>query len=244
MIAVYTATFGGYDQPKPLPEGLEADAYFMSEDEHLLAEASELGWTSIYADSRYRDEHPRLRAKRPKCLGLSLEEYDWTIWIDASHEILKPSFPTEAVKWVEANHTGLPLGFYRHPWRSDLWAEALESQHNPKYADCIQELQAQVGNYNLELADDVVKGWAPTAWSRLWATGTIVRKVGDELVDEVMSDWWGEIQKTTIQDQVSLPAVLARISVGLRTNYLPCPLPHHQVIDNPWTTIRPHADRT
>jgi hypothetical protein len=51
-----------------------------------------------------------------------------------------------------------------------------------------------------------------------------------------MVAWWNEIERWTMQCQISLPVVLRNAGVW------PAVFPFHQIIGNPWTKLHMHAD--
>jgi hypothetical protein len=73
----------------------------------------------------------------------------------------------------------------------------------------------------------------PRHWG-LWAAGLIVYK---HKMPVLASSWMHEIQRWTIQDQVSHPYV------AWLTGDRPESLPHH-LLDNPWLKLHTHLDGT
>ena len=212
-VAVYTAVAGQYDALISPPSILGVDFHAWSDRPDYGD-----GWIMHEMDDN-ADWHPRMRAKQYKLQPhLWLPEYDYTIWIDASHRIVRPEFVDEAIGELG----DAAIAMYKHPWRDCIYDEAMASVALRKYDG--QAILPQVAAYRAE--------GHPPHWG-LWACGTIVRdnSAVARLVDEA---WWGEIMHWTYQDQLSLPVVCRRLGV------LPATFTHHQLIPR-WTVIEGHA---
>ena len=212
-IAVYTAVCGGYDELKAHPEIADVDFIAFSDVEI----ESEFWDVRVVKKSH---KHPRDDAKKFKLFPHEyLENYEYTIWIDASHEIATSSFAIEAVDAI--GDSGFAL--YDHPWRNCIYEEAEASLTMEKYRDL--PIQDQVNSYRDE--------GHPKNWG-LFACGTLARRNTEQVAD-VMDAWADEIDQWTYQDQLSLPVVCRRM------DFRPDFFPHHQVMGNPWTAIRYHT---
>jgi hypothetical protein len=211
-VAVYTAAFGGYDDLQPHPEipGVDFIAFTDTpvESEH---------WDVRVVEPN--GEHPRTQAKRYKLFPDEyLPEHEFTVWVDASHEILTELFAANA--YTAVDETGIAL--YEHPWRNCIYDEAQVSVGMEKYAGL--PIEAQVESYRAE--------GHPEHWG-LYACGTIARR-NTPAVAELMAAWSEEIDRWTYQDQLSFPVVCRR--AGIRAARFPL----HQVYGNGWTAIRTH----
>jgi len=77
--AVYTAIFGGYDEPKKLPPGIDEDVDFICFTDDSTLEHPQ--WRVRHVPSAHQ-QHPRLAAKYYKAMPHAvLSEYDETIWV-------------------------------------------------------------------------------------------------------------------------------------------------------------------
>ncbi|MCU1494793.1 MAG: putative glycosyltransferase [Acidimicrobiaceae bacterium] len=212
-VAVYTAIMNCYDELPGHPEIADVDfiAYLdrpLERDDWQVRSIDHVG-----------TEHPRIVAKRYKVLvGEHLADYDYTIWIDGSHEIVSSSFADEVIASIGSSGFAL----YRHPWRDCIYDEALASIALPKYGGL--PIEAQVAAYR-ELGHPEHDG--------LWACGTLARTKSPKL-DQLMAAWMDEIERWTYQDQLSLPVLLRRFGIA------PSEFGHHQVLYNPWLRIRGH----
>jgi hypothetical protein len=214
-VCVFTCIAGEYDELKPHPEVAGVD--FVAFTDGATCD----GWDVVTLEPF--DEHPRMAAKRYKILGpqRELAEYDTTIWIDGSHEILTAGFVDEAVAFLADS----PMALHAHPHRDCVYDEADVSTRIAKYDG--QPITAQAEAYR--------STGHPEHWG-LWAAGSIAR-ARTPLVDAVMADWMAENLRWSFQDQISLPVVLRRH--GLR----PASFPHEQY-HSPWLAIRHHRDGT
>lgn len=197
------AIYGGYDIPKPPPPG---DAILFTDDRTLEAP----GWEIRVADP-FPHLHPRLKAKAVKCLPHEFHpEHAKTVWIDGSMHV--------------HGDDGLevyPLGFFRHPQRDTVSAEAGLSRQMTKYAGLPVVEQA-----NSYLAAGLLPG--------LWASGFHTRDINHPGVVEFFEAWWHENILWTYQDQISLP--WARQKTGVEITDLP-----HGLYNNPWFRIGAHT---
>lgn len=179
-IAIYTSLFGQYDKLcKIKPQSIGVDWICFTDREVEIE-----GWQCIAKPPPFDD--PRRAAKWYKLNESFIEElsdYDHTIYIDASAEILSRYF---AEIYLGSTQT---IGFHRHPDRSSYIEEAKVSSRMIKYQNC--DLIEQANKYYSELGRD----------DQLWAGGVIVRKNKTPKFDAI---WWNEMSKS-LQDQISLP---------------------------------------
>jgi O-antigen biosynthesis protein len=147
---------------------------------------------------------------------LAFPDVEYTLWIDASHQLKTSSAVQGALDC--AGSTGVAV--HTHPARPCIYAEADASIPMRKYQD--QPIREQVEAYREE--------GHPRDWG-LWACGVIASIRGP--MDEIFDAWWDENVKWSYQDQISLPVVCRR--AGVR----PGNFPHHQ-LSSPWFAIGGH----
>jgi hypothetical protein len=216
-IAVYTAVAGGYDDLKPHPEIPGVDFVAFTDRAATNAE----GWDVRTRPALISYGHPRMIAKAWKVLNdLALPDYDVSIWVDASHEILTEHFVDHCL----ASLVDADIALYEHPWRDCIYDEAKASVVLPKYADHAATIAAQMDAYRDE-------GYP--AHGGLYACGTLARRHTPGIA-ALMRAWWHECDRWTYQDQLSFPVVCGRLGV------IPAKFPCHQVYGNTWTAIQPH----
>jgi hypothetical protein len=203
---------GGYDDLKPHPDIPDVDWIAFSDTVE-----SHPDWDVRHIEPC--DNHPRDVAKTYKLLPhLFLPEYDYTIWIDGSHEVLSPDFAAHSLAAI--GDSGIAV--YDHPWRQCIYTEAEASVGMEKYLS--QPIREQVEAYREE--------GHPDNWG-LYATGTIARRRCPEVTD-LMVAWGAEMDVWGYQDQLSFPVVCHRLGVR------PDTFPWHQVHGNTVCAIRSH----
>jgi hypothetical protein len=213
MTAIVSAIFGGYDQVKPIPpQSVECTFTMVTDSPDLEAP----GWdVDIHQPSR----HPRMAAKGPKLQPWKHVGGGPWIWIDASFQIVSPTFVEEVVAAAD----GHLLAQWEHPDRSCIYPEAELSATLAKYADTPVLRQAE--HYR--------QAGHPVRWG-LWAAGLIVYR---DAVNDLADLWWAEMECWGYQDQISQPVALR--ATGIRPKGLPWGLRC-----NPWLRLVPHVDGT
>lgn len=208
-VAAVCAIYGGYDLVPPVPPGFD-DAVLVT-DRPVTS-----GWRNVVLES---DEPPRLAAKLPRCRPDRFTACEASVWMDGTLHVRDERF-ARLVRSQLADHE---LVLWRHPEeRDDLYEEAAHCRDWPKYRD--EPLDAQVAAYRAEGVPE---------HGGLWATGTIARRHTPAMV-RFGDAWLEELRRWTIQDQVSLPAVLWRLGI------VPAALPLDQ-FDNDLVDWVPHA---
>jgi Protein of unknown function (DUF616) len=199
---VYTAIAGGYDQLKPHPDVPGVDWICFTDDDTL---------TSTEWDVRPLIRHlasPRLDAKLYKVLPSTPTMvpggYTHSIWIDGSVTVLTPVFVSRVLEILH-DHS---MAMFRHPERDCIYDEAVASLDYKKYE--ATDVLGQVAEYRR-------MGFPRHAG--LWA-GTIIGRNHRSGITLVMEDWWREICRWGIQDQLSLPFVLRRFG-GFQPGAIP-----------------------
>jgi hypothetical protein len=214
--ACYTAVFGGYDLLKPFPIDAGMPAVCFTDDSAL--ECS--GWTIRVVEPRH--EHPRMSAKYFKLMGhVEMSEFDQTLWIDGSLRIDTPTFPEEALSYLECGD----LALFFHPDRACIYTEAEVSAGMLKYQD--QAVHDQVAHYR-------EKGHPGNAG--LYAGAVIARNQRSSEIAELNERWWAENLRWTYEDQLSLPPVLSEL--GIRPTIFAQNLWH-----NRWFHFTPHTSQ-
>jgi hypothetical protein len=189
--AVYTAIAGEYDQLRDHPEvpGVDWMAFVTHPQQY---EHSNWNVRPLFS---YGEPDPRRQAKWYKTHSLlEMAEYDRTLWIDGSCEVLSSNI-IHILLEVE-----LPFALYKHQDRDCIYQEAGFSLGMRKYRD--EPIRAQVQYYLDEYEH-------PEHWG-LWFAGLIVRN-RCPLVERIETQWWNEIERWSYQDQISLPVVMRNV---------------------------------
>ena len=197
-VAIYSALYGDYEEPKPLPDlGVEAIMYTDNPD--LQAP----GWTVRHQLLMDADTPPMMLAKYWKCHPeVAMPDADVSLWLDASMTVLVDDYVQRCLDvlgdddWVMAPH----------PDRTCVYDEADFSALLPRYEGARLHEQAEfyrgIGH--------------PAKWG-LFANGANVRR-HTPAVAEVCEQWWWECQNRSWQDQVSLPVLVRLAGKRLRWN--------------------------
>jgi hypothetical protein len=213
---IYTAVFGSYDALAPVSPPSGVDAICFTDDPAMKAE----GWQMRVVEPDY--PHPRTAAKTYKCMPhLYLPEYEQTLWVDGGFTIENPSFPDEALEYLN----GSPMAMFAHPERDCLYQEAAYCKDWPKYAD--QNITGQVEHYRAM--------GHPEHWG-LYAGGIIARCSNNPLVQLFGLLWFQENVRWTYQDQISLPYLLRKLDL-LPTTF------RQNLWDNNWGSWTNHTNR-
>lgn len=200
MIGIVTAVYDNFDLLRELPEqSEEVDAVCVTDDPDLEAR----GWRIVYRPRPGVD--PNRAAKTAKCLPWAFVAGDVTVWLDAQFEVVSADFARTAASCVDALH---PIAQYPHPQRTCIYDEAAVSATMERYRD--EPLAEQTEFYRTELGH-------PEGWG-LYAAGVTVRLDTPDVRD-MGRTWLLQIERWSVQDQISLPVVLR--AYGLRPAGLP-----------------------
>lgn len=162
------------------------------------------GWECLSPPGGYA----RLAARRAKMILLDdFPEAEWSIWIDASFDLLVD--PHVIVAAAEA--TGCDVAAFRHPDRHRIKEEAREIIRGGMAP--FDLVNRQIAAYHSDGFDtDVVPQAALTT------TGLLVRRHTRQ-VAEFTAQWLHEIETHTLRDQLSVDYAAWR--TGVRIGYLP-----------------------
>jgi Protein of unknown function (DUF616) len=214
---VYTAITGSYNELKPHPDVSDVD-WIAFLDEPQEPE----NWTIRKINAPHwlgRAASPREVAKAYKLFPHEcLSRYPRSVWIDGTVTVTDPRFPAEALRIAE--RTG--IGLWRHPERDCIYAEAEVSLRFPKYRE--EPIEDQVAYYHDQLYPE---------HGGLWAGGIIARYHDRFRIEGLMSCWWAEINRWSIQDQLSLAYCLRQLRIS------PGEFPA-SLYANPWLTVTGH----
>ena len=210
-LAAVCAIYGGYDLIPPVPDGFD-DAVLVS-DVPVRS-----GWRNVVEPSGAR---PTLAAKRPKARPDLYTDCDASLWMDGSIHVRDGAFARHVRALLEQHE----LVLTDHPEdRNCLYAEAVHCQDWPKYA--AEPIRAQTAHYRA--------AGMPESFG-LWAAGCIARRHTPAMV-RLGDAWLEEMERWSIQDQVSLPFILWRDPVPYGTFGI-------DQLDNEFFDLVPHAQQ-
>jgi hypothetical protein len=208
-IAAVCAIYGGYDLIPPVPEGVD--------DAVLITDVPvRSGWRNVVEPS---DAHPRLAAKRPKARPDLYTDCEASLWMDGSVHVLDDRF----LALVRARLAEHELVLWEHPEDRDCLLQEAEHCHDwPKYRE--EPVLQQAQHYMAEGMPE---------HHGLWAAGGIARRHSPRMA--ALGDaWLDEMERWSIQDQVSLPYLLWREGIEHGTFGI-------DQLDNDMVVIMAHA---
>ena len=196
-ICLYTSCYGGYDNfVAPCRQTLPADILFFGD---APPPAYSKNLKICIHDSEFKDS--RHSAKFFKLCPHEVPEisgYDVTVWIDSSCSIRSKYF----LEMLLLSSRG-PIAMRKHPDRSSIFSEALDSNSMIKYSET--DLLSQARSYiSKGLIDD-----------HLWHCALIVRYALPTVV-EFNKAWWHEMG-ISLQDQLSAPYAEYVTGLTIRT---------------------------
>ena len=182
-VVIYTAVFGGLEKKVPPPTIVSDAEYVCFSDGCVLDEPWKLRKAQSSEPTSRRDN------RKHKLLShVSLPDAEFTIYIDGNFEIRTPV--EEMLGWLGDNDIALS----RHPWRGSLYGEAITCKRLwPK-----EPIDAQVKQYREEGCPEE---------HTLFAGGIIIRR-HTEQIKKMNELWWGQLEKFSCRDQISLPYAL------------------------------------
>lgn len=235
-IAVVTANIGRHDNLHPFAQQTVPAEYLYFTDDLLMRRAEAAPpppWAVVTVPDL--DGDPRLLAKRYRMPPFpeGLDAFDYVVWVDASTEVTNECFLEEAVDFV-ARSTA-PLATWSHPVRDCIYAECRMSlvESSGKYEPWRETMEKQV----LEYAEQEYP-----RHNGLYATGTLVWDMNDPRAGQLGAAWLEEIERTSIQDQLSLPFVAWRLGIPIATfpfSQLELPV-HTGLVGNRWLNYHDH----
>jgi len=185
-VAIYTALTNTYDQiyaPKVNPSNLD---YYLFTDNIRDLETNI--WNVKKINFQYRD--PRRLAKLFKIFPHHLfPNYDYSIWVDASIEILNDL--NDLINEYLKNNEDF-ISFFKHPKRTCIYEEK-------KYL-------VSLGYDNKTVLEKQVNRYRDIGYpsqNGLIAGGVIIRKHNHRDCKIMMYNWWKEIDQYSSRDQLS-----------------------------------------
>lgn len=186
---IYTCVTAGYDRVAPLffkPAG--CDFLLFTDDPEIMVD----GWTTIEIPNPYNLSAIQLARMLKILPHRFLKEYDYSIWLDASYDIIGDI--SELFFYLNDN----VLALFEH-------FEKIKTINDEAKA-IINSSKADPNAINKQVQSYYNKGYRDKG--KILETGIIIRKHYDLLLMETMEMWWNEIKNHTHRDQISLPFIL------------------------------------
>lgn len=199
-IAIYTAIFTHdqnflYDALKDCQYLSEdCDYYCFTNSRHIVSHL----WKIIYVDLP-KNFNPRLYARFIKIMphiNSFLKNYDYTIWLDGAHVI---QYDPEYI--INKYMVDCDICLLPHPDRECLYEEA--SICIDYGLDLKERIERQIEKYKKE--NYPIK-------NGLFASYVLIRKMNSNMM-KFNEEWWDELKKNSIRDQISLPYILWKNSI-------------------------------
>lgn len=214
-VTIITSVTDGYDTLKRQTPQAGVDARWIAVTDGTEEAEADHGWEIVNVEHWSTEQdvrHPNRLAKIAKTQPWLFDaESSHSIWIDASYRITSPVFAFQVIPMAT------PIAQFLHPWRQCVYQEAAASRALSRYSGEVSTINRQVTEYE-EIGH-------PANWG-LWATGVIIRKHTDDVID-MSSMWLTEIRRWSYQDQISEPVTLRLCD--MRPQALP-----GDHITNPW----------
>ncbi len=195
-IALVTAVYGAFDVVQRAPKGFD-DCVLVTDRRHARVGSRYRGWRVVHLP---RAGTPaRLASKLPRCRPDFFTDCSTSVWIDGSFSVVDGGGLATVARELLTEHD---LVLAIHPESDDGWwgagrkclyDEAVFSAKMPNYAS--EPVIEQAEQY---LAAGMPRGWG------LWANGLPARRHNARTAELGMA-WLSEIERWSVQDQISLP---------------------------------------
>lgn len=213
--AIYTAVYGNYDciqEPKYVSENF--DYICFTDNVNVTSNV----WKCIYISGKCGNDNNR-NAKYFKILPHKfLENYSWSIWVDANIEI----FLNLQTLFNPLDNENLAL--ILHPERVCTYKEAEKCIISGKGNKLI--IENQMYEYEKE-------GFPHNAG--LFCGGVIFRNHNDYNIQCLMNEWWQEIETKSSRDQLSLSYILWKKKIDYD-------IINVNIFSNPFFNINKHIE--
>ena len=191
---VYTCIVGDYDWVLP-PVWRSANARFICYTDRPSRSIS--GWELKPVDACLLGCPPAMINRWYKLLPHEhLPSSEWSLYMDGHIRLISDPLPLI----VEAERLEAKMALPIHPFRTSIWEEQAACLAQGKILpDEVSTLESQLRFYKEEGFDCQVP---------LTENNILLRKHEDPSVVNAMTEWWGQLDRFTKRDQISLPYVL------------------------------------
>lgn len=197
-LVVYTAVIGNYDDPPviQLPQAVGVDFICISDRKIKVAAP----WKLVLVDKEVLSS--RVQAKIYKLFPHELfPNTNKSIWIDGTFRIIG-----DVSKLIYMATDELPMAVFSHPSRTCAYAEAKA---------CMR-----LGKEKKDIIDIQMNTYREAGFKKnmgLLHGGVLIRKHNDDNVKKVMEEWWSELCKYSMRDQLSFNYVAWKNNFVVRT---------------------------
>ena len=197
-IAVYTVITGNYDTPSE-PVYVDDDIdYYLFADSESASGCNGKVWNVIHSpllqegmSNAKRNRYMKLH--HDEMLELTGRKYDYSIYIDGSIRIICDIKPL-VYSLIESGKT---LAIHHHRIRDCIYEERNDilMQNKARAKDIDEQL-------NFYRNDGMPEHFG------LFENTILIRKCNDSKLNDIMHQWWLQVERFTQRDQLSLPYVL------------------------------------
>jgi len=154
----------------------------------------------IKVNSVYTDDI--LESKRIKIKPFLYEKADIYIWIDSNIKLL-----VDKEQLVDEFLGGSDIGLFKHPERNTIEEElgAIQIHRNKHYEKVRWQVLDYINKYNFR--DN--KG--------LYECGVLIIR-DNKKTKKFCEDWWEQIKKYSVRDQISFPYILSKHNINIKAN--------------------------
>jgi len=160
--------------------------------EHLeyIGNVEDLQERGILTARFYKINHHRIKY---------LQNYNYTIWLDGSYQVLNKKFVSDSLKFMEKGDLALLLHHKRNTVKEEVdKINRLDKTGEGRFKNQGNISSAQYSHY-------IKQGFLDK--NNLYATGYMVRNNQNEKIKEFMDKWWKEVCKRSVRDQLSFPYI-------------------------------------
>ena len=211
---VYTVIVGRYDEIQPPCDINKGWDYILFTDNREIRSDS---WKVIYVDNELELDNIRWSRLYKVLPFIYLSEYDYSIYIDGNMRIIG-----DLEEYIYRYSVGSSMLCVNHYMNVDAYQEA--SLCINKGRDDRSRIERQIAKYKAE-------GF-PEEYG-LTANGFIIRSHRDKALNNVMEDWWNEINDYSSRDQLSLQYACWKNGYSYDTSDI-------YIMDNPYIKIYDH----
>ena len=191
-VAVYTSVYGNYDIiNEPLYISDKCD-YFAITDQEIASDSvwKKLDCSHINGFNEMDNYH---KAKFCKLFPHKIfPDYEYSIWIDGNAQIVADMYPL--VDRLIDNHV---MAAFQNPLHNCIYTE--------------RNFLIFIDSVNMEEIDKQINDYKNAGFPKHFGMrefSIIVRKHNDSKLQNLMDQWWEQVNKYTMRDQISFPYIL------------------------------------
>ena len=213
-MVIYTVVEGGYDTLKD-PEIIEKNTDYIcfTDDRNIKSGVWDVKYIDPPVDKNFAKDIRKYKILSHRYFN----NYTVSVWIDATYRIKR-----DIREFISKYSRESAFLCFPHADRMCIYEEC---------AEAISLMKASPVDLIKQCADYINDGFP--ALNGLYYGGILIRDPRDEKLSECMEQWWIQINKYSLRDQISLPYVL------WKQKFIPdiCDL---SVYENPWFEYSVH----